>query len=112
MIQYPNTLGIVLGVSIGTTAVIVGIPLLFLRRENTPSRIGIAFAALGSGIAMTLIPLVMGTHSGHGMLVSAFSGSRGTALQVAFFVFGAMLLAVEAVVRLFRFFRGRANAND
>lgn len=44
---------------------------------------------------MTLIPISMGTYSGHGMLVSAFSGNRGTALQVAFLVFA-----------------GRASGND
>lgn len=101
-----------MGASIGVAAVSVGIPLLFLRRNNTPLRIVIAFAALGSGSAMTLIPLVMGTYSGHGMLVSAFSGNRGTALQVASLVFGGTLLAVEVVVRLFHFSRGRASGND
>lgn len=112
MIEYPNIPGIVLGASLGVTAVIVGIPLLFLRSRNTPSRVSIAFAALGFGAALTLIPFVIGIDSGHGMLESAFSGNRGTAAQVASCIFGTTLLVAEILMRLYRLGRGCTNDND
>ena len=109
LIQYPNMPGIVLGLGIGVTAIISGIPLLFMRSQNKPTRINIALGALGLGAALTLVPVIMGAQSGHSLLESAFSGTRGNSIQVAALIFGVALLVVEAIVCLTHSFRKDRN---